>query len=105
MQQPTLKCLIFDVDGTLADTESVHRDAFNHAFKELGLDWHWDEKLYTDLLEISGGKERVRHYWLQVNPGVRAIEAQAMQHREDKKLCRKICVVTGHHGSPGTRNT
>lgn len=79
MQQPTLKCLIFDVDGTLADTESVHRDAFNHAFKELGLDWHWDEKLYTDLLEISGGKERVRHYWLQVNPGVRAIEAQAMQ--------------------------
>lgn len=79
MQQPALKALIFDVDGTLADTESVHRAAFNHAFKELGLDWHWDEALYTELLEISGGKERVQHYWQQVNPDIKAIDAQAVQ--------------------------
>ncbi len=79
MEQPTLKALIFDVDGTLADTESVHRAAFNHAFKELGLDWQWDEALYTELLEISGGKERVLHYWRKVNPDVKALEAQAVQ--------------------------
>ena len=58
-----LKALIFDVDGTLADTELAHLDAFNHAFKEEGLDWQWDVPLYTRLLEISGGKERIRAYW------------------------------------------
>ena len=58
-----LKALIFDVDGTLADTEMAHLAAFNHAFREEGLDWHWDVELYTRLLEISGGKERIRAYW------------------------------------------
>jgi beta-phosphoglucomutase-like phosphatase (HAD superfamily) len=58
-----LKALIFDVDGTLADTERAHLAAFNHAFAEEGLDWHWDEARYTQLLEISGGRERLLHYW------------------------------------------
>ncbi|WP_372656694.1 HAD-IA family hydrolase [Hydrogenophaga sp.] len=58
-----LQALIFDVDGTLADTEGAHRAAFNHAFKAVGLDWVWDEALYTELLSISGGKERMQHYW------------------------------------------
>lgn len=79
MQHPALQALIFDVDGTLADTESAHRAAFNHAFDELGLGWHWDEALYTDLLEISGGKERIRHYWQQVRSDVTALDAHAVQ--------------------------
>jgi len=58
-----LQALIFDVDGTLADTERCHLAAFNHAFAEEGLGWRWDEALYTRLLEISGGKERILHYW------------------------------------------
>ena len=58
-----LQALIFDVDGTLADTEMAHLAAFNHAFTEFGLDWHWDVPLYTRLLEVSGGKERIRAYW------------------------------------------
>jgi HAD superfamily hydrolase (TIGR01509 family) len=58
-----LNALIFDVDGTLADTESAHRAAFNHAFREEGLDWEWDEALYTSLLDVSGGKERIAYYW------------------------------------------
>ncbi|WP_323030822.1 HAD-IA family hydrolase [Brachymonas denitrificans] len=58
-----LKALILDVDGTLADTELAHLAAFNHAFAEVGLDWHWDVPLYTRLLEVSGGKERIRAYW------------------------------------------
>ncbi|MEA3395225.1 MAG: HAD-IA family hydrolase [Pseudomonadota bacterium] len=74
-----LRALIFDVDGTLADTESAHCAAFNHAFAELGLGWHWDEALYTELLEISGGKERILHYWKQVNPGVKALHGEAVQ--------------------------
>ena len=63
-----MKALIFDVDGTLADTESAHRDAFNAAFREAGLNWHWDAPLYTRLLDVTGGKERLRHYWQQVDP-------------------------------------
>jgi HAD superfamily hydrolase (TIGR01509 family) len=58
-----LRALIFDVDGTLADTErDGHRVAFNAAFREAGLDWQWDPALYGRLLAVSGGKERLRHF-------------------------------------------
>ncbi|MDE1947998.1 MAG: HAD-IA family hydrolase [Burkholderiales bacterium] len=78
MTTATLSALIFDVDGTLADTESAHRAAFNTAFREAGLDWNWDEALYTRLLEVSGGKERIRHYWSEVNGEMRSIDAGAL---------------------------
>ncbi|MDO5653703.1 MAG: HAD-IA family hydrolase [Brachymonas sp.] len=68
MTQATLQALIFDVDGTLADTEAAHLAAFNRAFAETGRDWHWDVEEYTRLLEISGGKERILHYWRQTQP-------------------------------------
>lgn len=54
--------LIFDVDGTLAETEELHRQAFNHAFARHGLDWHWDRAVYTELLRVTGGKERIRAF-------------------------------------------
>jgi HAD superfamily hydrolase (TIGR01509 family) len=73
-----LKALIFDVDGTLADTESAHLAAFNHAFDEQGLDWHWDLALYTGLLEISGGKERMLHYWNHVHPDMKDIDGSGL---------------------------
>lgn len=63
-----LQALIFDVDGTLADTEAAHLAAFNRAFAEEGRDWHWSVPEYTRLLEVSGGKERILHYWKQVQP-------------------------------------
>jgi HAD superfamily hydrolase (TIGR01509 family) len=59
----SLEALLFDVDGTLADTErDGHRPAFNAAFREFGLDWDWDVPLYGKLLAITGGKERMKHY-------------------------------------------
>ncbi|CCG40703.1 HAD-IA family hydrolase [Magnetospirillum molischianum] len=58
----TLAALIFDVDGTLAETEEVHRESFNHAFAENGLDWHWDRPVYRDLLKVAGGRERLRAF-------------------------------------------
>ncbi|MEN8170738.1 MAG: HAD family hydrolase [Pseudomonadota bacterium] len=59
----TLKALLFDVDGTLADTErDGHRVAFNRAFAEAGLDWEWSAELYGKLLAVTGGKERMRYY-------------------------------------------
>ncbi len=64
-----LQALIFDVDGTLADTErDGHRVAFNRAFAEVGLDWDWSVTLYGELLEVTGGKERIRFYLNQYRP-------------------------------------
>ncbi len=58
-----LQALIFDVDGTLADTErDGHRVAFNHAFKEHGIDWEWSVETYGKLLAVTGGKERIKFY-------------------------------------------
>ena len=60
---PDLQALIFDVDGTLAETErDGHRVAFNRAFAAAGLDWHWAVEEYGTLLEVAGGKERIRFY-------------------------------------------
>ena len=65
-----LQALIFDVDGTLADTErDGHRVAFNMAFAEAGLDWEWDVALYGELLAVTGGKERIRFYLDKYNSG------------------------------------
>jgi HAD superfamily hydrolase (TIGR01509 family) len=58
----SLEAIIFDVDGTLAETEEVHRAAFNAAFREAGLPWHWSQELYGRLLKVTGGKERIHHF-------------------------------------------
>ena len=57
-----IKALIFDVDGTLADTEEAHRRAFNRAFEQHRLPWHWSAHEYARLLETTGGKERLGAY-------------------------------------------
>ncbi|MEM7543830.1 MAG: HAD-IA family hydrolase [Pseudomonadota bacterium] len=57
-----LAAIIFDVDGTLAETEEVHRLAFNYTFSEFGLDWEWTPALYEDLLAISGGRRRIAQF-------------------------------------------
>ena len=57
------QALFFDMDGVIIDTEKDgHRIAFNKAFKEFGYDVSWDVEEYGDLLKISGGKERMKHY-------------------------------------------
>ena len=60
MTTPELQALLWDVDGTLAETErDGHRVAFNFAFKSLGLEWQWDEVRYGELLRVTGGRERL----------------------------------------------
>lgn len=61
--EAVLQAVIFDVDGTLADTEPEgHRVAFNRAFDEFGIDWYWSNEIYGELLNVTGGKERIRAY-------------------------------------------
>ena len=58
----TIKAILFDVDGTLADTEDGHRKSFNKAFAENNLPWNWDVELYDKLLKVTGGKERIKYF-------------------------------------------
>jgi HAD superfamily hydrolase (TIGR01509 family) len=58
-----VKALIFDQDGVIIDTErDGHRVAFNAAFREFGYDVEWGVETYHELLQVAGGKERMRHY-------------------------------------------
>ena len=63
-----LKAVLFDVDGTIAESEELHRNAFNESFKEYGLSWFWDEAIYRELTLVGGGKERIMHYIERASP-------------------------------------
>lgn len=71
-----LEALIFDVDGTLAETEELHRQSFNLTFQQFKLGWHWDPELYTELLQTTGGKERMIRYVEHYRPQERAVLEQ-----------------------------
>lgn len=85
-----LEALIFDVDGTLAETEEWHRHAFNAAFAAAGLGWHWDQALYGKLLEVTGGKERIRRH---ADTRREAIDAAAIARLHADKTARYVASV------------
>lgn len=79
----TLGALLFDVDGTLADTEPQgHLPAYNRAFREHGLNWRWTEKLYRKLLLISGGRERIDHYLDHYAPELAGQDEHLRENRD-----------------------
>lgn len=63
-----LRALIFDVDGTLADTEEFHRRAFNATFTAAGLGWWWNRSTYRELLRVAGGRQRMRAFAEREDP-------------------------------------
>ncbi len=72
-----LQALVFDVDGTLSETEEVHRRAFNDSFAAFDLPWSWDRALYKELLRVTGGKERLTHYIRAFRPALPTAGAAA----------------------------
>ena len=87
-----LRALVWDVDGTLAETEhDGHRVAFNAAFADEGLPWHWDEALYGELLAITGGKERLLAWWQRLDPAAAATPAAA------ERIARLHARKTAHY--------
>jgi HAD superfamily hydrolase (TIGR01509 family) len=85
-----LRALLWDVDGTLADTESHgHRQAFNQAFAAAGLPWRWDETTYGQLLAISGGRERIRHFVEKVlDQPVSAAEVESLMATKQRAYAK-----------------
>ena len=79
----SIKALIFDVDGTIADTEETHRQAFNAAFLEHGLGWDWSREEYGELLRTSGGKERLAVY----------IDSLALPRQEKARLKGQVQLI------------
>jgi HAD superfamily hydrolase (TIGR01509 family) len=80
-----VKALFFDQDGTIVDTErDGHRVAFNQTFREFGYDFQWDVPKYQELLQVAGGKERMRHYLHTEGFGV------AVKPEEEDELIRKL---------------
>ncbi|MFP5319736.1 MAG: HAD-IA family hydrolase [Acidimicrobiia bacterium] len=58
-----LEAVVFDVDGTLVDSErDGHRVAFNLAFEEFGMPYRWDVEEYGRLLRTTGGQRRIDGY-------------------------------------------
>lgn len=98
----TLEALLFDVDGTLADTErDGHRPAFNRAFADAGLDWHWDVALYGELLAVTGGKERMKFYVEKFRPDyVKPADFDAMVVDLHRAKTRHYAALAGEGGIP-----
>ena len=81
-----LLAVFWDVDGTLADTElNGHRVAFNLSFKDYDLDWTWNERIYKELLMISGGLNRIIHYRNQTDQVI------------SDKICKKLQIRKRFH--------
>jgi len=97
--EPGLAALIFDVDGTLADTEELHRQAFNEAFFSCGVTWRWGPALYAELLQITGGKERIASYisrqQLPAAERGRLLRLIPQMHAAKTRLYREL-VCLGH---------
>ncbi|MDH5729255.1 MAG: HAD family hydrolase, partial [Gammaproteobacteria bacterium] len=102
----SLQALIFDVDGTLADTEREgHLIAFNQAFQKHGLDWQWSDQMYQELLAVTGGKERMRHYVTTHRPDYQQPddfdELLAQIHKDKNQLYKALVQAGEVHLRPG----
>lgn len=86
----SLRAIIFDVDGTLAETEETHRAAFNRAFAEAGFDWCWSQQDYAALLTTTGGQERIGRYMAEIGLSPDAAMIAALHERKNQLYAELI---------------
>lgn len=88
--RPAPRAVVFDVDGTLVDSERHgHRVAFNLAFEQLGLPYRWGEDEYGDLLRVTGGRRRIEGYLASQGMGRERARLAATLHE------RKTAIMAG----------
>ncbi|MDW7976589.1 MAG: HAD-IA family hydrolase [Leptospiraceae bacterium] len=75
-----IAAVLFDLDGTLAETELAHLECFNYAFQEFQLPFQWSKELYSELLMVGGGLERIKYYLQHFQPHLQ------LSHEEIKKI-------------------
>lgn len=100
-----LQALIFDVDGTICETEEIHRRAFNRAFAETGLNWFWTVEDYRRLLRTTGGKERMRTHRAACGLAQPDDAAIAKLHALKTKYYVAALATGGITPRPGLRET
>ncbi|MDM7325385.1 MAG: HAD-IA family hydrolase [Thermus sp.] len=99
-----LKAILWDLDGTLAETEELHREAFNRAFSHFGLPLYWDQEAYARLLWTTGGKERLKRALEETPEAPRLTwEEIAEVHRYKTDLYLRLLREEGVRLRPGVR--
>ena len=95
--------LIFDVDGTLAETEELHREAFNRAFADEGLPYRWDQARYRGLLLVTGGRQRLEHFFAESTglTGAQTAELAPRLHRAKNSHYAEVMVDSPIELRPG----
>lgn len=97
MSYKPLTTIIFDMDGTLANTEEIHRQAFNQAFTEFDLPIHWNAPEYAQLLSVSGGRQRIYRYLKNHSINIRRDKRRFAReiHQRKSEIYREK-LVAGH---------
>ena len=89
-----LRALVFDFDGTIAETERFgHRVAYNEAFEELGLHERWDEDTYGALLSVAGGRERLEAFFERARPFLDRTARAALARRVHEVKRRRFDAI------------
>lgn len=95
-----LSAVLFDVDGTIAETEGIHLQAFNEAFKKIKIAWNWSKPTYKALLEIAGSENRIRYFNSKTksnfsNDLIRELVKQKTKIYQEKLLSKSFYVRPG----------
>jgi HAD superfamily hydrolase (TIGR01509 family) len=86
-----LRLLVFDFDGTIAETERFgHRVAYNEAFEDLGLRERWDEATYGRWLAVAGGRERLEAFFAEARPELDDASREALARRVHEAKRRRF---------------
>jgi len=90
MQKPITKAIFFGSLGALIETSDIQRRAYNEALKESGLDWIWDTKTYSELLEMSGGKDRLSMLSAATGRRLSADQISSIHARKTELACAGV---------------
>ncbi len=90
------RCVLFDVDGTIAETEgNAHLPAFNLAFEQIGLAWRWSQDDYHYLLKTTGGFERLLRYAEDHGHDLQAVRDQLTKVHQAKNKHYAQIIASG----------